>query len=120
MPLKYDSQGSHNLFCGRCSYGCFKATEARKFAELKENSDLTLMVIEVSEKHAVHWMSPHDAAEELILNREADGHLSHPKGAWAACVSSRMLFLPPDTKPTVLRALISIDAGDDAVAKTAH
>jgi hypothetical protein len=100
--------------------GYFKLSAPRKIADIKDGRDLTLMLIEVSEKHAVHWMSPNDATEELILNREADGDFSHPRGAWAACVSGRMLFLPPDTKPDVLRALVSIDAGDDAVAKKVH
>jgi hypothetical protein len=99
--------------------GCFKLSKSRKLADIKDNRDLTLVVIEVAEKHAVHWMSPHDATEELILNRASAGHLSHPKGSWAACVSGRMLFLTADTKPDVLRALSSIDGKDDAVAREA-
>ena len=75
------------------------------------------MVIEVSEKHAVHWMSPNDATEEMIVNAENDLHFSHPVGPQAAFVDGHVTHLRIDTPSEVLRALISIAGNDDGIVQ---
>jgi hypothetical protein len=97
--------------------GCFQSSRPLPLAAVTDNHDLTLMVIEVSEKHAIHWMSPNDATESLIVNRDSDGKFTHPNGAQAVCVSGRTMFLKKNTPAPVLRALISIDGNDDNIAK---
>jgi prepilin-type processing-associated H-X9-DG protein len=96
--------------------GCFRATGPRVLAVITDRHDRTLMLIEVSAKHAVHWMSPTDATEEMILNREADAEFSHPHGSQAAFVDGHIEFLTENVRPDVLRALISIDGKDNDVA----
>lgn len=95
--------------------GCFKPTEPRTFAEITDKTSLTLMVIEVPDEHADHWMSPNDASEELILTAADMG--PHPNGAQVVFVSGRVMFLSSGTKPAVLRALISIAGNDDDIAQ---
>jgi prepilin-type processing-associated H-X9-DG protein len=96
--------------------GCFKPTESISFADVKDRRDRTLMLIEISEKHAVHWMSPQDATEEMILNRGTDFDLSHPNGSQAAFVDGHIEYLTENVRPDVLRALISIAGNDDDIA----
>jgi prepilin-type processing-associated H-X9-DG protein len=96
--------------------GCFKAAESTSLADVKDHHTRTLIVVEVSAKHAVHWMSPQDATEEMILNRETDGEFSHPSGSQAAFVDGHIEYLMKNVRADVLRALISIDGKDDDVA----
>jgi len=96
--------------------GCFNTTGPRVLAVITDRRDLTMMVIEVGQKNAVHWMSPQDATEEMILNREADGELVHPEGSQAAFVDGSVRYLTRNVRADVLKALISIDGKDDAVA----
>ena len=109
-------KGHTTYFAVIASGGCFQPTEPRLLADIKDDRDRTLMVIEVPDKHAVHWMSPNDASEDLIVNRNAHGKFGHPNGALAVFVSGRVQFLNADIPAEFLRALISIDGGDDALA----
>ena len=95
--------------------GCFQESQPRALAEITDRHDRTLVVIEVADEHAVHWMSPHDAGEELIMG--AADMAPHPNGAQAAFISGRVMLLSSDTKPAVLRALISIAGNDDDIAQ---
>jgi prepilin-type N-terminal cleavage/methylation domain-containing protein len=95
--------------------GCFQPTKPRPLAEITDEHEQTLMVIEVPPSQAVHWMSPSDAAEDLVLNAVGAEKLAHPSGTQAALVDGSVRFLSAKTKPEILRALISI-AGKD-VAK---
>jgi prepilin-type processing-associated H-X9-DG protein len=100
--------------------GCFKATGPRVLPVITDRRDLTLMVIEVGEKHAVHWMSPNDATEEMIVNREADADFSHPGGSMAAFVDGSVRYLHATIPGEVLKAMISIDGKDDEIAEKLH
>jgi len=92
--------------------GCFKPTEPTPLAAITDKTSETLMVVEVSEKHAVHWMSPHDATDELILERKMDTKFAHPNGSMAAFVDGHTAFLSKKTPAEILRALISISGNE--------
>lgn len=109
--------GHTNYLAVVAPHGCFRATEPRKLSEITDAPDLTLMVMEVDSEHCVPWMSPQDVSDEWIVNIEAVKTLPHPGGAQAVCVSGAVRFLQSSTKAAALRALISIDGHDDAVAK---
>jgi hypothetical protein len=98
--------------------GCFKPTEPRKLADITDSRDLTLIVIEVPEKQAVHWMSPHDVDDELLSQLVGtEGKPPHPNGAMAVFVAGSVRFLRRNTPPEVLRALISIAGNDNEIAQ---
>jgi len=99
--------------------GCFRPTEPRKLSEITDDPDLTLMVLEGDSEHAVPWMSPTDTDEQWILNLAAVARLPHPGGTQAVCVGGNVRFLSSSLEPAKLRALISIDGHDDAVAQEA-
>ena len=81
-----------------------------------EVSAANVPVIEVDSDRAVHWMSPSDATEGQVLALGTDAKLPHPGGAQMACVGGGILFVSANSTPDKLRALISIDGKDDALA----
>lgn len=93
--------------------GCFKPTESRKLSEIIDGYSSTLMVIEVDEKQAVHWMSPTDAIDFDFLKRESRAKLQHPQGTQAVFADGSVHFLSTSIKPETLRALITIDGKDE-------
>jgi hypothetical protein len=96
--------------------GCFKSIEPRLLADITDSKDLTLMVLEVPEEHAVHWMEPRDA-DEALLSKLRIGESAHPSGTDAVCVSGAVRFLADDSSPAQLRALISIAGDDDEILR---
>jgi type II secretory pathway pseudopilin PulG len=96
--------------------GCFRPTEPRKLAEITDDPDLTLMVMEVAAERAVHWMSPTDATEAEMVNLGDLAKLPHPGAAQAVTVSGSVLIVSATWKPDKLRALVSIAGDDDAIA----
>ena len=97
--------------------GCFRPTEPRKFSEITDDKAWTLMVIEVDAKQAVHWMSPADAVDLAFLNAKSGARLPHNGGIQAAFVSGEVRFLSNKLKPETIRALITIDGKDNAIAE---
>lgn len=96
--------------------GFFQGAQPRPMTAMTDGSSNTLMVIEVGEEHAVHWMSPSDATEDLILNRGANGKFSHPNGGLAAFADGHTQHLSKSAPAEVLRAIISIAGNDNEIA----
>ena len=97
--------------------GCFQPAEPRRRAEITDNPDLTLMVIEVASDHSVHWMSPNDADEAMVLSLATTKNPPHPNVALAAFVDGHIQSLSRDLEPALLRAMISIAGNDDEIAQ---
>ena len=97
--------------------GCFLPPEPRKLSEITDDHSLTLMVIEVDAKQAVYWMSPTDSVDLDFLKEKASTKFSHFGGFQAAFVDGRISFLRADMKPETMRALITIDGKDNAIAE---
>lgn len=95
---------------------CLQPTESRKLSEITDHPQRTLMVVEVDSKHYVPWMSPTDVDERWLLNLRAVDKLPHPGGAQGVCVGGNVVFLSSESDSSTLRALISINGHDDAVA----
>ena len=102
-----------------CTGSCLQAGRPRPLAEVTDKHDLTLLVFEADAEHAVHWMSPSDASEQLILRLGEARHPSHPGGTQAAFLSCRVSFIGKQTKSAALAALITAAGNDDEVAREA-
>lgn len=89
----------------------------RPLAEITDDPDWTLLVIDAAEEQAVPWMAPVDAGPPLVLGFGPDSDLHHPGGTNAGFVSGQVLFLKATTSAETRRALMSIDGGDDAVVR---
>jgi hypothetical protein len=116
-----DSPRSHTTYLAVVAPGgCFQPTKPRILSEITDDPTLTLMVLEVDAEHAVPWMAPTDASEQWILNLGTVAGLPHPGGINAAFVAGNVRFLSSSLGADTLRALISINGRDDAVAQGAN
>lgn len=118
MPVIY-SCPSTNLQDGQTTYlaivapgGCFGGTEPRKLSKIADGASNTLLVLEVDSDSAVHWMSPQDADESVVLRRGSNSKLSHSGGSNAALADGSIRFLGTPIAEAEVRALISV-GGDD-------
>ena len=71
------------------------------------------MVVEVNANQAVHWMSPTDADESLILALGKQGDPPHGGFRQAVMVSAIARSLSSKAEAKALRAMITIDGNDD-------
>ena len=97
--------------------GCFRPTEPRKLSEITDDHHLTLAVIEVDAKQAVHWMSPTDCTDLAFLRPESRAKLPHSSGVQAVTIDGDVYYLSRNLKPEVIRALVTIGGHDDAIAQ---
>jgi prepilin-type processing-associated H-X9-DG protein len=79
--------------------------KSRNLSELVD-CDKTAIVIEVDSKHAVPWMSPEDADEELWLGMHPKSDLPHQGGSLVAFADGHARFLSADLPIEERRALI--------------
>jgi prepilin-type processing-associated H-X9-DG protein len=77
------------------------------------------MVVEVGEDRAVHWMSPTDASEQVLLDPATFANVVHPGTFNAAFLDGRVQSINSKIDPNTLRAMISIAGQDDKAAAEA-
>ncbi len=88
---------------------CFHPTKPRAISEITDGTSNTIMVIEVPVKQAVHWMSPHDADDQMVLNIGPADKRAHTGGVQAAVADGSVRFLSATMDPETRRAVISIN-----------
>jgi prepilin-type processing-associated H-X9-DG protein len=96
---------------------CLQPGRPRPWAEITDDHSLTLVVMDVAEEHAVHWMSPTDASEPVVLSFASAKLLSHPGGTQGLFADGSVNFLQKSSKPAALRAMISVAGDDDQAAR---
>jgi prepilin-type processing-associated H-X9-DG protein len=99
---------------------CFRATEPRTLSEVTDGTRETLMVIEVDSEHAVPWMAPLDADEQVVMGIGPNSNLAHPGGFQTAFADGSAHFLSTETTAAQRHALISIAGGDTAAVDDAE
>jgi type II secretory pathway pseudopilin PulG len=92
--------------------GCFRGSEPRAFSEFTDERSETLMIIEVPAERSVHWMSPQDADETLLLGLDENSHTAHTGGIPAVLCDGTARLLPFNMSAFVRRAIITI-AGNE-------
>ncbi len=95
-------------------HSSFHPTTPRAFSEITDGLSNTLLVIEVPSSQAVHWMSPMDADESMVLNFSPTTELPHESGFHALIADGSVRFLGADTPQVIRQALISI-AGNEKI-----
>ena len=89
-------------------------------SDIKDDPAHTIMVVEVR-RSAIHWMEPRDLHElqmTPIINAKSGQGISsnHKDGAEALTADTATHHLPADSiSPELLRALLSINGGENAV-----
>ena len=101
-------------------HACFHPGRPRPITEIIDGTSSTMMVFEVAEENAVHWMSPLDASEEMVLNFATSGTPAHTYayegGNQVVLADGSVRFISGQIPPETLHALISI-AGNDPVGE---
>ncbi len=90
------------------SNNCFLPSEPRQLSDITADRGETLMVIEVAPEQSVHWMSPSDADERMIVGFGPQTKFAHPGGTNASFVDGRVRFLEATIPAAELRAKIGI------------
>jgi len=92
---------------------CFRPGQSRMISEITDGISNTLMVVDITQTHAVHWMSPQDADEVLLLGMAGEvKDLQHTGGFQGALADGSVRFFSVNFPATTLKALISISAND--------
>ena len=91
---------------------CLDPTRPRPVSEITADLTETLMVIDAAPEQGVHWMSPLDAYEQLILDFGKGSKQQHRFGANACMAAGNVLLLPDSMTERERRALLSINAKD--------
>lgn len=98
---------------------CLRPAEPRPMSEVTDDRGETIIVIEVDVDQAVHWMSPVDANEALVLGIGPKTKHAHAGGGHAAYVDGSIRFLHAEWSAADRLARISI-AGNDKVDHVDH
>lgn len=119
LPTIYRCPSSSTLPAGHTSYlgsfgndACFRPTEPRQFSEITDGTANTLMVIEVPQDRAVHWMSPQDADFMMVMSLRSSGKLAHTGGTQVALADGSVRFLSDNIDPQTLLALFTVAGGE--------
>ena len=92
---------------------CFNGSTPRSLAEITDGSSKTIMVIEVGEKHAVHWMEPKDADDATIESFAPDWATGHNGIVIASFVDNHTRSISLETPRENLRAMLTIAGGEE-------
>ncbi len=95
------------------SGGAFPPRRSRRPSEIVDSLESTLMVIEVPRDRVVHWMSPLDADDALMMRIDPWSELGHIWGFGAAYADGRVRFLSARTSAETRWAMISVAGNDD-------
>ena len=88
---------------------CFQPGQPRPFSEITDGLSNTLLVIEVSKPHAVHWMAPQDADVAMILSlMKAAKDLHHTGGMHGLFGDGSCRFLSVNLPPETLKGLCTV------------
>ncbi len=79
--------------------GALHASEPRPLTSINSPHYETLLVVEVPKEHAVHWMSPSDADQQVIGGVGAESEFAHTGGSFAACVDCSLRFIEAKDLP---------------------
>ncbi|TWT59424.1 DUF1559 family PulG-like putative transporter [Rubinisphaera italica] len=96
---------------------CIQATEGRELNTISNGDGLaqTLLIVEMPEEDAVHWMAPQDASEASFLKISNDSRLPHQSGMNVLFADGRVTFLSAEISQDILRALITATSEDNEI-----
>ena len=95
--------------------GCFTGDRPRHISEFTDSQGQTILVVEVSPTHAVHWMAPQDAHESILLNFGSGSKPAHIGVVNAGFADGTVHALSVNLDSPVRRSLLTV-SGNDAIS----
>ncbi|MFO1007883.1 MAG: DUF1559 domain-containing protein [Planctomycetaceae bacterium] len=91
-----------------------RPAKSLKLEDVTDGTSNTLAVVDVTAKHAVNWMSPHDADLALLLelSQEKDD-LQHAGGYNGLLFDGSVRLLSSEIQESIVRALVTATANDE-------
>ena len=87
----------------------FTGSTPRKLNEITDGASKTLAVIDANSDQAVHWMSPHDADEDIVMAFHAESETNHRGIFVAAFLDGHVTSIPLDTKSAGVIVVLGTD-----------
>lgn len=104
---------NHTLYLANVADGgVFLKRRSSAMADITDDPAGTLLVIEAPVDRSVHWMSPLDLDEALILSINPDSKTAHLGGVQALVCNGSVRFLSSNLSPETRRALMTIAGGE--------
>lgn len=91
---------------------CLRGGRSVSAAEISDGLSETILVFEAPQDHAVHWMSPNDADEQLFLSISSSSKLTHASGFNAVMADGHVTFIHAELSEKIRKALITVDGGE--------
>lgn len=93
--------------------GAFAGETPRKLDEFEgDGTSNTILLVEVSQDRAVHWMEPVDVSIDEIMADAPNGRFNHSHVFSAAYADGHADFIDVDIAPETLRAQLTIAGGE--------
>jgi len=112
---KYSSPEPHGLtnYLGVIGPDCaFSGSVPRELSEVTDDLGATIILVDVNCEQAVHWMSPHDASKEVMLEYGPESKTNHPGIILAAFLDGHVVSIYLDMDQDILRAMLTIAGGE--------
>lgn len=94
------------------SQSCLRPIDSSSIAEITDDTNSTLLVMEFPLDQAVPWGSPEDANQSMVLDFGSAAELPHQSGAQVTMADASVRFIPKKTTATTLWALITCEGNE--------
>ncbi len=91
---------------------CIQPKKSASFSDIKDGAGSTIVIVEVSKREGVVWMSPQDADLTLFLAIGSKLAPPHRSAVSAACCDGRVMRLSAHSDDKDRRAMVSIAEND--------
>ena len=90
-----------------------RPVQSCKLADITDGASNTLMVVEVIQEKAVHWMEPLDLDDGMLRNKDATKRKSHIGGGHGALADGSVRFLSDKMPYEQIQALFTVDGREN-------
>ena len=94
---------------------CLQPGKPRRLSEIDDGTHFTIIVVDVDAPNAVHWMSPRDASEALVLRMLKSRRRQHSRMFQVVFVDGSVRYIGREFDRSALRALMTATGHEDEV-----
>ena len=106
-------QRDHTVYCAVVTpTSCLRPKQSVLISEINDGLSQTLAIVEVPASKAVHWMSPFDADESVVISAIGGKGRNHPRGPLVLFADGTISTVKRSAPTTAIRAMISSSGGE--------